>query len=302
MNAVQGHSLKARKVKFDLSNSPVHWLPGDVFSSHLINGIHLLLPAGELWFCRVYNKALPFVTDPLLREEVQGFIRQEGVHAQAHRKGEAWLQQNGYDIHEFRRKADWMFEQFLGENPFALPFLKRKWSEHQWLIFRVGVVAAIEHFTGLLGDWCMNNTSWDQGDPVVADLFRWHLAEEVEHRTVAFDVYEHLCQTQTGFYLSRQAIMAIVFPLFLYFIAEGGRSLGRQDSDPKAQYFSRRGLLPLLLQLEREGRRTNNVPTMSLIVRRTLRWLSPRFHPEHEGNTEQALAYIARSPAAQAAV
>ena len=32
-----------------------------------------------------------------------------------------------------------------------------------------------------------------------------------------------------------------------------------------------------------------------------LRWISPRFHPIHEGNTEQALAYLARSPAAQAA-
>ena len=95
--------------------------------------------------------------------------------------------------------------------------------------------------------------------------------------------------------------MAIVFPLFLYFIAEGGRSLGRQDSHPQAQKFSRRSLLPLLLQLERVGRRNGNVPTMTLIIRRTLRWLSPRFHPEYEGNTEQALAYIARSAAAQAA-
>ncbi|MEE4249390.1 MAG: metal-dependent hydrolase [Alcanivoracaceae bacterium] len=302
MTLQQRHILKPRKVYFDLSDSPVHWLPGDVFSSHLINGIHLLLPAGELWFCRVYNKALPYITDPALREDVLGFIRQEGIHAQAHRKGEAWLQQNGYDIHQFRRKADWLFEQFLGDNPFALPLLKHKWTEHQWLIFRVGVVAAIEHFTGLLGDWCMNSDSWDKGDPVVADLFRWHLAEEVEHRTVAFDLYEHLCNTDSGFYLSRQAIMVIVFPLFLYFIAEGGRSLGRQDDHPQAKSFSRRSLLPLLLQLERVGRRTGNVPTMTLIVQRTLRWLSPRFHPEHEGNTDQALSYISRSPAAQAAV
>ncbi len=71
--------LPTRRVQFNLDSTPLHWLPGDNFSSHMINGIHLLLPAGELWFCRVYNKALPLVTDPVLLEEMQGFIRQEAL-------------------------------------------------------------------------------------------------------------------------------------------------------------------------------------------------------------------------------
>ena len=29
--------------------------------------------------------------------------------------------------------------------------------------------------------------------PAARDLFAWHLTEELEHRTVAFDVYEHVC-------------------------------------------------------------------------------------------------------------
>lgn len=300
MSRAESHPIKARKVNFDLSDSPVHWLPDDVFSSHLVNGINLLLPAGELWFCRVYNKALPYVTDPQLREDVIGFIRQEGIHAQAHRRGEAWLRDHGYDVDKFRRRIDWLFETLLGDAPLGVPFLKNKMFEKQWLVLRVGIVAAIEHFTGLLGDWCMNSDSWDKGDPVVADLFRWHLAEEVEHRTVAFDLYEHMCKSKPGFYLSRQAVMALVFPIFIYVISEGGRSLAGQDSDPVGQKIAQQSLVRQLFELERIGRRNGNVPTVSFILERTLRWVSPWFHPISEGDTEQALAYISRSPAAMA--
>lgn len=293
--------LRARRVKFDLSASPVHWLPDDVFSSHLVNGIHLLLPAGELWFCRLYNKALPLVTDDVLAAQVKGFIHQEGIHAQAHRRGEAWLRDNGYDVDTYRARIDWLFERFLGDAPFAMPFLKHASTERAWLVARVGIVAAIEHFTGLLGDWCMNSRGWDDGDPVVADLFRWHLAEEVEHRTVAYDLFEHLVDNAAGFYASRQAVMAIVFPLFLYFVAEAGRMLGRQDPDPRARAIARRSLPSLLLQMQRVGKQSDHVPTFGFIVARTLRWLAPGFHPETEGDTRQALDYIARSPAAQSA-
>lgn len=298
--AQQKNPLKARRVEFDLSNSPLHWIPGDPVASHLINGINLVLPAGELWFCRVYNKALPFVTDDTLREEVEGFIRQEASHAMAHRKGEKWLQAHGLDTDAVRERADWLFVQFLGEAPFGQPWLQRRSLEKTWLVARVGLIAAIEHFTGLLGDWCMNSKGWDSADPVVADLFRWHLAEEVEHRTVAYDLFEHLCRTQLGFYISRQALMAIVFPLFLYIVTESGRSLARQDPDPESQKMARKTVLRMLWELQRIGKRSDTVPTFTFLLDRTVRWASPKFHPITEGDTQQALAYIARSPAAQA--
>lgn len=293
-------ALQVRRVAFDLSSSPLHWIPDDPLSSHLINGIHLLLPAGELWFCRVYNKALPLVQDAQLRADMEAFIRQEATHAQAHRKGEQWLADQGLDVLGYRERIDALFHQLLGDAPLGQRWLQRRFLERHWLLARVGIVAAIEHFTGLLGDWCMNSDSWDKADPVVADLFRWHLAEEVEHRSVAFDLFEHLCRTQLGFYVSRQALMAIVFPLFLYFIAEGGRSLARQDPDPKGRRLARQTTVRVLLEIERIGHRNDNVPTFSLILNRTLRWLSPGFHPRTEGDTAQALAYIARSPAANA--
>ena len=94
--------------------------------------------------------------------------------------------------------------------------------------------------------------------------------------------------------------MALVFPIFVYVITESGRSLAGQDSDPAGQKIAQQNLLRQLIQIERTGRRNGNVPTVSFILERTLRWVSPWFHPISEGDTEQALAYIARSPAATA--
>lgn len=301
MNATVRHQLKPRRVQFDFQDSPLHWIPDDPYSTHIVNGINMILPAGELWFCRVYNKALPYVTDPQLRADVEGFIRQEAIHSRAHSKAEQFMQGHGMQTDEYREQIEWLFETVLGEAPLGQKLLQNRLLEKRWLILRVGVIAAIEHFTGVLGQWCMDNKSWDKADPVIADLFRWHLAEEVEHRTVAFDLFEHLCKTQLGFYVSRQALMAIVFPLFIYVLAKGGRELAKQDKDKYSRWMGRQSVFRLLLELERVGKKTDNVPTFSFLTAATLRWISPRFHPIDEGDTQQALDYLARSPAARAA-
>ncbi len=295
------HAILPRNVRFDLDAVPLHWIPDDAFSSHVVSGIHLLLPAGEFWFCRVYNKALPLITDPQLRADVEGFIRQEAIHARVHQGGQQWLRKQGLDPDVVIASADRLFGTLLSDAPLGIELLKQPLWEKQWLIARVGIIAAVEHFTGMLGQWAMDNTSWDRADPVMADLFRWHLAEEVEHRCVAFDLYEHLCETQGGFYLSRQALMAVVFPLFFEYVMDGFRTLAAQDDDRAMRKLARRSTLRLVLELERAGRRTQNVPTFGYLLAGTLRWAAPKFHPVHEGNTQQALDYLARSPAARAA-
>ncbi|MDM4771852.1 metal-dependent hydrolase [Solimonas sp. SE-A11] len=300
--STEQHPLKARRARFDFSDTPLHWIPGDAFSTHLVNGIHLLLPAGELWFCRVYNQALPLIRDERLREDVEGFIRQEAWHARAHIGAQAYLQRHDLQTEAFLARADRLFGEVLGDAPFGLKQMQRDPLKRYWLVLRVGLIAAIEHFTGMLGQWAMDNKTWDKADPVMADLFRWHLAEEVEHRCVAFDLFEHLCRTQLGFYVSRQVLMAAVFPLFIHFLLDGYRELAAQDRDDRAsRRMARRSLLRLLVELERVGRRTENIPPLSFLLAGALRWISPRFHPMTEGDTQQALDYLARSPAARAA-
>jgi uncharacterized protein len=54
---------------------------------------------------------------------------------------------------------------------------------------RLWLIAAIEHYTAVMGDFALN-CAWDDHNahPTMVDLFRWHGSEEVEHRMVAHDV------------------------------------------------------------------------------------------------------------------
>lgn len=301
---VTTQKITPRPVSFNFDQSSIHWIPNDPFSSHTYNAINLLLPAGEFWFCRIFNKALPLIQDETLKIDVKAFVKQEAIHARAHIVGQKFMQANEYDLEKGLKTAETIFGQLLADRPFGLSIFNYKRVESHWLIARVGIIAAIKHFTGVIGQWTLDHSSnWDKNnaDPEMSDLFRWHLAEEVEHRNVAFDLFHHLLQNKFGFYISRQVLMAAVFPIFMYLMVDIGRSLARQDSLEDMQKLAKSNVFKMLWELQRTGRRTGNVPTFTFLAKSVLRWVSPSYHPETEGNTAQALAYFEISPAVRAA-
>jgi uncharacterized protein len=76
-------SLQARNVRFDRTGLPVHRIPGEPFATHLLDVLHLFLPAGERWFVEVFSAALPMVRDAALAVDVRGFIGQWILDARA---------------------------------------------------------------------------------------------------------------------------------------------------------------------------------------------------------------------------
>lgn len=291
--------ITPRKMAFDFSESSIHWIPEDPFSSHTYNAINILLPAGEFWFCRVFNKALPLVTDDMLKEDVRAFVKQEAMHARAHIQGQDFMKNQNYDIESGLKVANALFSQLLADKPLGIAVNKSKFLEHYWLILRVGIIATIEHFTGVIGQWTLDNSqNWDKygADAEMGDLFRWHLAEEVEHRNVAFDLFHHLLQNKLGFYITRQALMMAIFPIFMYLMVDIGRGLARQDSLEDMQKLAKANVFKMWWELEKVGRKTGNLPTFSFLTKSVFRWASPKFHPNEEGNTEQALAVLNNFP------
>jgi predicted metal-dependent hydrolase len=281
-----GYPTHRRKVRFDWSDTPLHWVPDDPFSTHMMNVLHLLLPEGERWFIRVVDEAAPMVDDPELKAAIKPFIQQESWHAWAHQVVLDHLAEQGIDTEPYTAKLQKWLSAF-GNQRTNWPRPLKRW----WLYRRLADVAALEHFTAVLGQWVIQNRGLDYAgtDPVMLDLLRWHGAEEIEHRSVVFDVYQNVC----GNYLLRALSMLLTMPQFLFWWLAGVRFLMANDATIDAK--------PRWRDWLRAARQYRVPGPWKLIVTVTARYLRPSHHPSTEASTQMAMDYLEQSPAARAA-
>jgi predicted metal-dependent hydrolase len=279
-------ALHARDVKFDWAELPLRWVPQDAFASHMLNVLHILLPEGERFFVKIFADALPLIKDDQLREDVLGFIGQEGMHASAHQGVQDYFAAQGLDTTGYVKEVEYLFKVMLGER--GLLGMRKQ----EWLIERLALVAGIEHITAFLGNWVLNSSGLDRAnaDPRMLDLLRWHGAEEVEHRAVAYDVYMHL----DGRYLRRARSYALAAFGVIWLWGRGVRYLMANDPTLVPREKAR------FRDLVRTGRQ-DRTPTYLDIAKCGWRYFQPSYHPSQEGSTSQAVAYLASSPAALAA-
>ena len=281
-----GYPAYRRKVRFDWSDTSLHWVPDDPFTTHAWNVLHMLLPTGERYFIKAANEAVPLVDDPDLKAAIKPFVQQEAWHAWAHQLILDHLAEQGIDTKPYIDSLDkWAFggqQQHPG-----WPVRLQRW----WLYRRLADVAAMEHFTAVLGQWWIQNRGLDYAgtDPVMLDLLRWHGAEEVEHRSLVFDVYQNVC----GSYPLRALSMLCTAPVFLYWWCAGVRFLMEQDPTTTAK--------PRFRDWFRAAREYKLPGPWQMLVICTLRYLRPSHHPSTEASTQMAMDYLAQSPAARAA-
>jgi predicted metal-dependent hydrolase len=280
--------IQPRKVHFDFADIPLHWIPGHPVASDMIGILNVVLPAAERWFVATLNEALPLVKDPKLADDIRGFIGQEAIHADVHERAlHEFMEANGFDPSPIIEQLDYAFAKVLGPSRSSDP----KWR-HNRLCDRLWFIAALEHYTAVLGDFALNN-SWDDfgAHPTFVDLFRWHGAEEVEHRNVAHDVATYFSDS----YLDRVSAMLLASTFMLVMFQRVAWYLVRTDPEVDFGWLkmqrlrfldSRHGLLPRYRKLFGSN---------------TLDYLRPGFTPEQMGSTAQAVAYLASSPAARAA-
>ena len=169
-----------RRLLIDLETPlPRHWCGGDAFLTAFFNALSMSFPVGEQFFIdAVQNgfKALPAPAGQRLREPVQLFVGQEATHRRIHSLFNAHLERQGL-------RNEW--------GPYALERMKSLQGVDPR--HALALTAANEHFTAVLAHWFLSNQDlFNSTESRLKTLWLWHSAEELEHKSTAFDLYQAL--------------------------------------------------------------------------------------------------------------
>lgn len=279
-------AINARPVRFDWAGVPLEYIPGEPYATHFWNVMHLVLPEGERAMADVFAQALALIDDQRLREEVVGFVGQEATHAASHEGFRKYLIANGVEIGPVMARIEFAVEKIFGDHGITGQRARRA-----WLCERLGIYAAAEHFTAVVGEWLLDNVAFDEVgvDPTMLDLLRWHGAEELEHRNVAFDAFQFV---DGGYFRrARTALIASTGLAALWFSTAA--HLYCNDKT-----ITRRRAWPVAFAL---ASRRQMIPGISFLFEQIYLYLRPGFHPSSMGDIDKAVRYLAISPAARAA-
>ena len=195
---LHGDTIVVRNFKFALpADFPRYWHGGRKSLSIFMNTLSILFPEGESMFIKSVKEHREFAkNNPELKRAITAFCAQEGIHTREHQRYNDMLRAQGYPIDELEARVRGFIDR--GE---------RLLTPRQ----RLAATAALEHFTALLGHMVLTNPRLFEGaHPEMTALWRWHSAEENEHKSVAFDVY----RAAGGTYGERCRIMAMVTVTF----------------------------------------------------------------------------------------
>jgi predicted metal-dependent hydrolase len=154
------------------------FIEGDPVMSYVFVGAWMMLPYLEPFLIRTVQSAMGEVTDPRLKEEMKRFCAQEGQHYRQHAKANEVVRRvhpSGPRLAELEK---------LVEAEFAA------WSSEKPLKFNLAYGEGFESMTCAAARAQIEIGMFDHMKEPIRGLMYWHIMEEIEHRTVCFDVYE----------------------------------------------------------------------------------------------------------------
>jgi predicted metal-dependent hydrolase len=192
--------MKVRFPKFDFSNLRAHWAPNWEFAQRA-NAASLIPAYIEPYLLKVMIKAKKEI-DPSktgLHNDLDIFIKQEMQHCRQHIAFNKRMHDLGYELlRPIEKEFEATFAGFLAKK--SLRF-NLAYSEGFESLSATACELYFEDYNELL----------DNADPEPTNMWRWHLAEEFEHRTVCSDVYHELS--------GLNPVFAYFYRLYGYFYA-----------------------------------------------------------------------------------
>jgi len=191
--------MQVRMPQFDFSSSTARWMPRAGEFAQLLNANSVVIPHLERFLNRVMARARAEIAgndadSARVRSDISSFIKQESCHYTIHGAFNDMLAREGYDrLPDIERRVVAHYENLLATK--SLPFL----------------VAYCEGFESLTpptaAGWFDGSMDRMTKGANVAPLtmWRWHIMEEFEHRTVCYDVFKkvhggHMLRAYAFFY------------------------------------------------------------------------------------------------------
>ena len=267
--------MKIRDLDIDFAQAKIFWAPEDPEFSQFWNGASSFLPYLEPFLNKTVREGanrLP-ADQSTLREDCRIFIAQEGRHYRNHAKFNALLRESGYPqlaAREARMKAD--YEGF--------------WKKG--LKYSLGYAEGFETLGPIIACFFLEGARELQKSSVddpTADLWRWHFAEEYEHRHVCNYLFH---QTFPGAYWYRLYGICYAGRHMLSYMISTALVLLEQDYKAgriKTPWRSRLRTFGMLGRL------------FLFIIPRLLNCLGPRYDPIHLPVPKRCMEVLAEAEA-----
>ncbi|MGJ4754418.1 metal-dependent hydrolase [Leptospira kmetyi] len=256
-NVLEKPDYPVRKPKFQFSETvPKHWCGENASLTHVLNAWTILFPEGEKYFIRTMQKYIPELKEGKVKRNAIAFVGQEAQHAGEHKKFWQNLKDQGYKFEGFMNFVVW----------FAFGLLEKLFSRKM----NMAAVAGLEHYTSLVADLGLRSGLLKQAHPEMRRLFEWHAAEELEHKSAAFDVLQEVTRSYwiriIGMSIASTIFFAFTFCAVLMFLWQDGLLF---------RWKTRKELFKLMISEEK---------VLPLTVIAALKYFRFSFHPDQEDN------------------
>jgi predicted metal-dependent hydrolase len=205
--------------------APRLWHGGCVEATAIYNALSTTFPRGEAFFVesvRAFREGAP----PRLAEEIRGFTTQEAIHSREHDAFNKRAADAGYDLSKLEAQVEKRLAVTRGKPP----------------IVSLAATMALEHFTAILAHQLLADPRHLEGaEKETADLWRWHAAEEIEHKGVAYDTWLHATRHWTRWkrWKVKAKVMLYITRNFVVDRTAGALELMRQDGVTGASAWAR---------------------------------------------------------------
>ena len=172
--------LEVRRISFAFDETvPFAWHPTNPEFGITMNAVGLFIIGFEKYVVDAVRQAMPRIGDPAVAEEADAFLRQEAQHARAHRMHMRALFGRYPGLKVTLDGVVASYDRLFDAKP---------------LEYHLAYVAGLEatftpYFKALLDN---ADEFFRPGDERVASLLLWHFTEEIEHRSSALVVYDHV--------------------------------------------------------------------------------------------------------------